>query len=280
MNLRQKSVGKIIPFSAFDGGLFCLVALGLGLGLSGCGTSGGGGSSEVRPSLDEEISLKADRSSLDELRKDIPPEKQVENDEKALLLELMGQLKMHPSEVRTKWGDLVRKKREAHRKNVQKWRDEFNKNETKARNEFLEKAKSERDGFRKQKVDRDRTRDFYAEQDRVRRDFFADERDKRKDFESQVTAQSKEFDSYMRERDKEFNEQHRLYSKQWADREKEKREAEQLKRQQQQQQKKPVPPGAAAGPTPADSQLAKDLEEMKGVQGSPLGTDTPPGDGK
>ncbi|MCB0383994.1 MAG: hypothetical protein KDD43_01275 [Bdellovibrionales bacterium] len=244
-------------------GCFCLSSLLLVFGLSSCQTGATG--DDGRPVLDEEISLKADRSHLADLRKDIPEEKQIENDEKALMLELMGQLKLHPSKVRSKWGDLVRKKREQHRRNVKKWRDEYTRKEKQRREDFLAKAKDEREDFKKTKVDREQSKRFYAEQDRKRRDFFADERDKRKDFESEVKAQSKEFDSYVRERDREFNEQHRHYSKRWADQEKQKREEKQAQRKAQ---TSPGAPGQV--PEGVDPQFLKDFEEMRNVPGTSL----------
>ena len=264
MNSLQKSVGKSFRFSSLGLGLYCLVPYMLVFSLSSCST--GEKDEEARPKLEEEVSIKADRSALDELRKDIPEEKRVENDEKALILELMGELKLHPSKVRSKWGTLVRKKRDKHRKTLKKWRSDYSRDEKKRREEFTKKAKKEREDFRRGKPDREKTKEFYADQDRERKEFFGNERDKRKEFESDVRSKSKEYDSYMREKNREFNEQHRLYYKRWQAREKEKRAAKQEKYRKGRSQKA----SAAQVPPGVDPQFVKDFEEMNNVPGTRL----------
>ncbi len=170
-----------------------------------------------------EISLKADRSHLDELRKDIPEETQKENDELALLLNMMGTVDKHPSVIRDQFERLLRKNREVHKKKTTKVRNDFNKNERIKREAFLKDLKEERNRFMSNKSSRDEVKEFYSEQDSKRKEFFADERDRRKEFESELRQKSKDFESYVREKRNEFYQMHRTYLKAYQEQQKEKR---------------------------------------------------------
>lgn len=181
-------------------------------------------SDQVRTELSGEISLKADREELAELRKAIPEEKRQANDELAVLLGLLGEVKLRPSEAQERYQRLTLKRREQFRKKVAKLREDFRREESRRKDKFLKAHSSARDEFKKGKPERERTKEFYDEQDRNRRDFFSSEQERRKDFESEIQTQSKDFDSYMREKQKEFSEQMRLYSKRFYEVEREKRE--------------------------------------------------------
>lgn len=213
MNSTFKSIGKFFPL----------------LILVGCQTAKGpdeaAPSDQVRSELSQEVSLKTDRDELAELRKEIPEEKKQANDELALLLNLMGEVKLKPSDVQGRVQTVMQKRRGEFRKKVMKLRENFRKEEAKRKEEFLKDQKAARGDFKPDKKDRDKTKEFYSEQDEKRRDFFAGEADRRKDFESEIKTQSADFDSYMRERQKELSEQVRLYSKRYYEAEKEKREA-------------------------------------------------------
>jgi hypothetical protein len=198
--------------------------------LTACANMGGGHSSadreadrqRIHDSLSGEMSLKADREQLAEMRKEIPAEKQKSNDELALSLNLMKQGTERPEMVRDKFTVLVEKKRTAFRDKVQKLRENYRKSETKRREEFLDEQKAKRADYLKTKRKVDETREYFADQDKDRQSFFSDERDRRASFESEISSQSKDFDSYMREKLNEFNEQYRLYAKQYVEKAKEK----------------------------------------------------------
>jgi hypothetical protein len=177
----------------------------------------------VKQELSEEMSLKADRESLEDLRKEIPEETRRKNDELALYLQLMKQGTEQPQVVRAKFQILVQKRRTSFRDKVTRLRDTYHREETKRREEFLSDQKAKRESFQARKHDSKANREFFSDQDRDRRSFFADERDRRQNFESEVRAQSKDFESYMREKTNEFNEQYRLYSKKFSERPKEKK---------------------------------------------------------
>ncbi len=94
-----------------------------GMFLAACSTS----SVQVNdtPLVDDKYSLKADREALDALRKNIPPEKQKENDEKAFMDQMMTDFSKNPSEVRSKFSSIINKKRETFNKDMTKTREQF-----------------------------------------------------------------------------------------------------------------------------------------------------------
>lgn len=214
MKSLRKSVGKVFP-----------ILIGFGL-VVGCGSGPEKNSLEtdqvgedpvakVQEELKEEISLRADRSHLDELRKEIPDEKRRANDELALLTHLLTEVKMPPSEVQARYQRIVRTRREAFRKKVSQLRNNFNRTEKKRRDDFLNESKRAREEFKKIKADREYTKEFFADQEAKRRTFFDAEKDRRKAFESELRSQTQDFEAYMRERNKEFQEQARLYAKRY-----------------------------------------------------------------
>src|SRR3954465_589750 len=150
--------------------------------------------------IPDEVTLKEDRSQLDELRKDIPEDVRRENDEVAFILKNMATMEEEPSKVRDKFQTAVRKRRDKMDNQLRKERDDFSKNERTSRETFLEKLKSEREDFNASKRDsKERTR-FFDKQDGARKDFFADQSEKRKDFESNITERRRDFEDYVREK--------------------------------------------------------------------------------
>ncbi|MEQ1722716.1 MAG: hypothetical protein ABL930_06040, partial [Pseudobdellovibrio sp.] len=97
------------------------------------------------PLVDPKYSIAKDREELDQLRESLPPEIKKKNDEKALMAELMGEVKYAPEVVREKFSNLVRKKRELFNKDMTKIREDFTKNEKKERDEFYKNLEDERE---------------------------------------------------------------------------------------------------------------------------------------
>jgi hypothetical protein len=87
----------------------------LSLTVAGCKTGSSASIAKDRAMVEKELggetSLKEDRSELDKLRKDVPPETQKQNDELALFLNLMKQGREQPQDVRGKFQSLVQKRR-------------------------------------------------------------------------------------------------------------------------------------------------------------------------
>lgn len=177
----------------------------------------------IAAALSEEMSLKADREELSELRKDIPAETQKANDELALQLNLMKQGTESPVTLRDRFQSLVQRKRQDFRKVVERLRSDYRQAETRRREDFTTAQRKKRESFLSSKRESREIQRFSSDQEKERSRFFADERDRRQNFEAELNARSKDFESYMRERNNEFNEQYRLYSKKFSEKPKEKK---------------------------------------------------------
>lgn len=167
-----------------------------------------------------EVSLKADRSAMDEARKDIPEEIRRENDEIAGLLSfVVRESDEDPSRLRDRFSSALRKKRERSDRELRKKRDDFTATERKKREDFLKKLKTDRDEFTsgRRRSPEERKR-FFDDQDTSRRDFFSNERDLRKDFESSMQETRKNTEDYIREKQNAFNQDLRAYQQRYTER--------------------------------------------------------------
>lgn len=208
----------------------------------------------VRDALSQEISLKADRSKLAELRKQIPQSKKDENDELALYLNWMGQVKENPNDIRQKFQDLVERKRTKFRQKVEELRKNYHQEEEQRRDGFLQKQQEARSEFKGSKHTSKESHRFFHKLDQARLNFFSKERDRRKAFEAEIYDETKDFNSYMRQRIKEFDEQMHLYSQRYRE-----------------QQRHPSPvTGTGSGRTGAPQPPASDFERMKNMPATPL----------
>lgn len=269
-----------------SGGRICREVLLLGLGFvvlifSGCSTSSDVKSLEsenpvfLAKELDAEVSLKSDREQLRVLRKDVPKDIKVENDELAMDLELMVKAEKPAHEIRGNFQNKVRKLRNRFRSKTRKVRTQFSKVQKKQRNRFLKNLKQERESFKKQKVDKSKTKEFYAAQDLNRKDFFANQKDQRKEFESEVKQKSKDFHGNMRERVKQFNEQLRIYSKRLREKERlEQKQKKQAQKERKQKLRRGGPIFKKNQTLDAEAQkILKEFDAMKSVPADPLETD-------
>lgn len=167
--------------------------------------------------VDAKYSLAKDRTELAKLRESLPPEVRNQNDEKAFLAELMGEVKYPPETVREKFNNLVRKKRELFNKDMNKSRAEFGKNERKTRDNFTRNLTEERDKFLRTKVDREKRADFFNQQDEDRRTFTAEQKEKRDEYEADVREKRKNFDDYLKEKSDDFSFELKNYQAVWHD---------------------------------------------------------------
>lgn len=185
------------------------------------------------PLVDRHYSLSADREKLEELRKDIPEETKIRNDEEAFIQQLVNEVKRPPADVRRAFDSAVRKKRHEMDRDLQRLRKDFSAQEKKERDAFLKEQTRARQEFLRGKPTKEARTEFFREQDEKRRTFFSDAREKRNDFESQVRERRKEFEDRVRARTNEFNQEMRAYTRKYNDmkREKEKAQREELNRQ-------------------------------------------------
>lgn len=211
--------------SAFASGATAIAGASGASGLAGCQTrpSQTVNRTQAAPApgaVPEEASLKADRSALDKLRGEVSPEVKRENDELALALSIMKDGTEEPSKVRDRFNKALRDKRERMDKRLRKDREAFGKTEKKARDEFVKKLAKDRDRFMARKNDRERTKEFFDEQEAKRKEYFDAERDRRNVYESEATETRKTFEDYARERTNWFNQEMRGYSTAWYERQK------------------------------------------------------------
>lgn len=155
--------------------------------------------------VDAKYSVAKDRAEFEKLREAIPAETRKQNDEKALTIEWMSQMRYSPEVIREKFNKVVRKKRDLFNKDMTRKREEFNRNEKKAREEFTRNLEDDRKDFLRRKVDREKSKNFFDEQDRDRKTFNAELKDKRDNFEADVKEKRKNFDDYIKERNDDFN---------------------------------------------------------------------------
>jgi hypothetical protein len=172
--------------------------------------------------IPDEVSLKVDRTSLEELRQEVPTEVRRENDELAFIRELLTAEEQEPSKIRERFSKAVRDRRLKFDRAAKKRRDDFNRKEKQDRNDFLAKHKDKRDDFvnSSRKIKSEKRKAFFDEQDSQRNGFFGDQRDARKDFESQETEARRTFEAYLTERVNQFNGEIREYTNNFYDRRK------------------------------------------------------------
>jgi hypothetical protein len=171
----------------------------------------------VGTSPDQELRIAQDRSHLEQLRENIPPERRLENDEKAFDLNLLSNLSRNPEEIRSVFDREMRKKREKFQKAIDQERKLFSQTEKSQRQDFLKALEKERRSFSKSRNSSEERSEFQREQNDRRRDFFAKERENRADFESDLRARRKDFDDAMKARQSGFYQELRAFSQRAKD---------------------------------------------------------------
>jgi len=209
-----------------------------------------------------ETSLSDDQKKIEEMRKGIPPEKRKQNDELKAVLELFGEVRQPPEQIRDKYQRIMQRAQDEFRHRTQKEREEFDRNERKTRDKFMADLKSEREEFDRKKHDSEKRKSFYDDQDSRRRSFNATERDKRDDFNTRARQVSDDFRSDAHEKELEFTSQYRAYTQRYNDWKKALVEKQQYSEKQhpEKQRSSQVPPGTtpseAAFPAFAEPQAA------------------------
>lgn len=192
-------------------------------------------------SSSDEISLKADRSEFDELRKDMPAEVRKENDELAGILQLLrnpnGEYE-RPEKIRERFSKIMRDKRERNDKQFRQEREDFNRLEKDKRAEFTENQKSEKEDFLGDKPTSEKRKRFFDKQEEKRSRFYDDAREKRRSFEAEISTRRRNFEDYVREKTNLFNAELRNYQKEYDER----RKGEDLKRRMEQKGSSARPP--------------------------------------
>lgn len=203
----------------------------------------------------DEVSLKADRSEFDQLRKDMPAEVRKENDELAGILQLLrnpnGEYE-RPEKIRERFSKIMRDKRERNDKQFRHEREDYNRLEKDKRAEFTETQKSEKEDFLGDKPSSEKRKRFFDRQEEKRARFYDDSREKRRSFEAEISTRRRNFEDYNREKTNLFNAELRNYQKEFDER----RKGEDLKKRMEQKgastsapKSQPVSQPNLSGPT-------------------------------
>lgn len=187
---------------------------------------------ELTQDSEVETSLSSDQKEIEKLRANIPEDIKRSNDSLKEIIELMGELKVHPSKVREKFDKKHRDRRNDFQKDFRKTRENFNKDERKKRDAFLANQKKERDSAKKSDMTREQNVEFYAEIDRKRRDFFAEQNEIRRTFDSEQKEKSQDFYEELNQQRKEFNEEWKSYNQRWQEWQKNERDRKRNKQSQ------------------------------------------------
>ncbi len=212
-------------------------------------------------STTEEISLKADRSSLDDLRSETPEPVKEENDFLALVLRDMAAVEKKPQQVRDRYFREVRRTRDQFNKDHRRQRDEFSRNEKSKREKFLKSLKDERTAFIAKKPSREQSSAFYQEQNLKRNNYFQDQSDRRRDFDSKMSNARKDFNDDMALKQKQFDDAYREYLKKYRE------EQARLKQAASAPPPPPMPTTRVQAPSPASYPgQAEDLAEFDNLK--------------
>ena len=215
---RARTSSTLKSFATFA--VFLMVASFI-ISCASSGTSSAEKAPATNADVPNELSLKADRSALDEERKDIPDDKKRDNDELAGILQMVhAKPDQDPSDIRNRFGKAVRDRRDKNDKNLRKAREDYDKNERKTREAFLKTMKTERDKYMGAKHTADERKEFFDSQEDRRKDYFANQSDKRHDFEAKITEERKSFEDYMKEKNDQFTSDMREYTTAYYERKK------------------------------------------------------------
>lgn len=226
--------------------------------------------------VSDEVSLRADRSHLADLRKDIPEDIKRENDELALVLELMSKGQEEPSKIRSRFNTVMRNRRDAHNKEMRKSREAYTKEERRARDAFLKALQEERNSFvGKKNVSSESRKRFFDAQDEKRKEYFANEREKRNEFESRINETRKTFEDYIRERTNDFNQEYRAYSSSYYERKKALDLKKRMERKARQEGGAAAISGVPSGERRSSANVLEDFKSIPDVPAIPLGASEP-----
>lgn len=220
--------------------------------------------------MNEELSLKADRSQLEELRKEVPADVKKGNDELAAILGMLNTgYEEEPSKIRDRFNKAIRDRRQKMDKQLRREREDYTRAEKKRREEYQKKQKAERDEFLRKKRSQEERRDFFSDQDTKRREFQADEREKRNEFEATVLERRKTFEDYAREKTNFFNGEIRNYTKEYDERRRAKSLQSDMKRKAQRMKEEGREPVSGGASGSEQSAVEDEMEQFKKIPQTP-----------
>lgn len=182
------------------------------------------------PLVEDKYRLMEDREKIEELRKDIPVEKRKENDEIAFNLQWMNEIRLNPSDIRSKFSQHLSRKRNLFNKDMTTARTEFSKEEKRKRDEFNQMMNQERATIARRHKNSKSKKELLDELDYKRKDFSAKQKLERDTFEEEVRDKKKAFEDYWKQRSDSFNADLKAYTLEFNEKKKVEKQIEKNRR--------------------------------------------------
>lgn len=180
-------------------------ALATVLFLFGCSSSPVEETRVDAPLVEGQYKLAADREAFADLRKQVPEETKIQNDESAFLEQLMADPSRPPARVREMFHAELSKKRSQFNKDLERRRTDFVRQERSDREAFQKQQEGARKDLRDQKMDLEIRRKAFADLEQKRKDFYQSQRERRDGFEADQRDRRKNFEDYHRQISADFN---------------------------------------------------------------------------
>lgn len=165
----------------------------------------------------EKYTLAEDRQSFEKLREHVPIEQRIKNDEKSLYLNWMSNYRLSPMEIREKFTNLLRNKREIFNNDIDLVRKDFRKAQELSKKDFLTKLDEDKQNIKQLKTTRERQNELIAELETKRKEYFSVVRQDADIFETEIRSKRKEFEDYLKEKTDEFNFELKEYTIKYSD---------------------------------------------------------------
>ncbi len=162
----------------------------------------------------QDYRLTEDRQAMEELRKQVPPQKKVANDELAFLLKLFENPNDTTSRIRDRYNMLIRNKRREFDSDLQTKRKTFNATEKSDRETYASEHQRILKSLRGRKMSSESKRKKVTDEEDKRKVFYQEQRLKRETFEAGIKAERANFEDYLRQKNSEFNQEMRNYEAQ------------------------------------------------------------------
>ncbi len=206
-----------------------------------------------------EVSLKDDQKTIEELRENIPEDIKSENDQLGFILKLFDDKTRRSDSIQREFDKYISRLRKEHDTLAKQKRNQFTKNEKSSRNDFLAKSKDARLNFLKDKPVTDKRKEFFENERTERQAYFSTEKDQRKDFESNIKSEKSDFEDKIKRIRKDFDEKKKVFLR-------EQKELEDLKKQSLIKPKTKT----KASLSPENQQYLDDFNKIPKDPGEPL----------
>jgi len=171
-----------------------------------------------------EVSLKEDQKTIEELREKIPEDIKSENDQLGFILKLFDDKTRRSDSIQREFDKYISRLRKEHDALAKQKRTQFSKKEKKSSSDFHAKSKSTRESFLKDKPDSSKRKEFFENERAEKQAFYSTEKEQRKDFETTIKVEKSDFEDKIKRVRKDFEEKKKIFIR-------EQKELEDLKKQ-------------------------------------------------